>query len=71
MIEIEIKTNYGIAKAMPLSDIQEYNLRLKQNTNAIYVIGFSFLGLILVIFLFLFWYVHTYNVLNHIVEKCL
>ena len=68
---MNIQTKEGIAVGQPLSDIQEYNIRLKQNTKAIYVVGFIFLIILILIFIFLFWYVHTYNVLNNIVARCL
>ena len=55
---MKIKTEHGTAEAMPLSDIQTYNISLKQNTKAIYIIGMLFFGLII----FLLLYIHYYNV---------
>lgn len=44
---------------------------LRNNTRAIYAIGLLFFALLLGVFVFLFWYVHTFNVLNNIVARCL
>lgn len=50
----------------PLSDLQEYNIRLKENTRAIYTIGLIGIVLGLAIFGFLFWYVHEFQVLSNL-----
>lgn len=63
---MKIKTKEGIAEGQSLSDIQEYNVRLKDNTIAIYIIGFSFIGLIIIVLL----YIHYFNVINNIVANC-
>ena len=64
---MKIKTNDGIGEGMPLTDLQTYNIRLKENTRAIYLLGFIIFG----IFIFLFAYVHKFNVLGNIIARCL
>ena len=64
---MKIKTNDGIAEAMPLSDIQKNNKLLKL---LIFVIGI--LGSLSLIYIF--WltnYIISNNVLNNIVANCI
>lgn len=63
---MRIKTNEGIGEGVPLTDLQTYNKRLRENTRAIYFIGFIVLG----IFVFLFAYIHYFNVLGNVIARC-
>jgi hypothetical protein len=64
---MKLLTKQGIAQGVPLSDIQEYNLRLKWITLTLGSIGSAF-------FLYLIWvtwYIIHNHVLNNIVQRCL
>ena len=58
---MKILTPKGIAEGRPLSDIQEYNIQLKRNTKAVYVL----IAVILLLFILSFWYVKHYNVVEY------
>lgn len=59
---MEIKTEGGIAKPMPLSDIQQNN-RLLNMLLGVFVIWTT-------IFLWLIWYVIKNNVVNNYIAHC-
>ena len=70
---MNIKTKGGIAEGLPLSDVQEYNLQLRRNTKAIYLLAW----LIIFLFIFIFWYLKHYNIVGYpvsilrtIAERC-
>lgn len=76
---MQIKTEQGIAESLPLSDIQEYNNVLKNNTeelkrrNRIEFIEMIIKTIILIVILWLIYYVISNNVFNNIifeVTKC-
>ena len=70
---MQIKTPEGIADPAPLSDIQEYNKRLKYHS-AVLRFGITVGGVIgcmfLIIIVWLIWYIMANNVLNNIVARC-
>ena len=78
---MQIKTEKGIGEGMPLTDIQEYNIQLAKNTeallqknqidkfrNAIEVWKWLIIFLIITIFVV---YVKYNNILNNIVARCM
>jgi len=70
---MDILTEKGIAKPMPLSDIQEYNERLayqgKWLKAAVIVIGSLGTSFLLLILWLIYYVIHN-NVLNNIVARC-
>ena len=70
---MEIRTEAGIANPMPLSDLQQYNMRLAYQSKwlkfgviVVAILGFAFLLLAL----WLIWYSITNDVINNIVAHC-
>ena len=77
---MEIKTRNGLAEGLPLSDIQENNVLLQYNTEAILdrnriekarivVLGIVGTGLLIYI-LWLTYYVMRWDVVNNVVRAC-
>ena len=79
--KMKIKTDGGIAEAQPLSDIQEYNIQLSKNTealikkneidkqrNIIEICKWVAIFLLIIIFAL---YIKYNNVVNNIVARCL
>lgn len=70
---MEIKTPEGIGQGAPLTDIQEYNRRLEENTKAIVrqTMAYSLVGLLFfAAVVWLIYYVISRNVVNNIVAHC-
>lgn len=70
---MQIKTPEGVAEAMPLSDIQEYNKQLKRNNNilkGILLLSIAFFVLIVIILVYLdvtnftYWIIRTYKTIG-------
>ena len=75
---MQIKTNKGIGEPMPLTDIQEYNQRLEENTaetrrtrKGLYVVAIvmGIIGLMIISYvIWLTWYVIHNQVLTNILK---
>lgn len=72
---MEIKTDEGIAKPLPLSDIQEYNRRLEENTqelrrrNKIDFIEMLIKIILVVVFLSLLYYAFDVDFFNNVIRE--
>jgi len=65
--------NEGIATLLPMSDLQEYNLKLENNTKAIdrQTISYSLIAfLFFAMIVWLIYYVMKNSVVNNIVAHC-
>lgn len=70
---MEIRTEDGIAKPMPLSDLQQYNKRLEYHSKVLrfgIVIGGLLGTMFLIVLMWVIWYTIYNNVLNNIVARC-
>lgn len=56
-------------EGQPLSDLQEYNQRLKENTKAIYIVGVCILLFILWIIIAIWFMIDYFNLIDYIAFK--